>query len=159
LLFAYFLCFVCLQGCFTSIKGGGKNAYKVDINTANIDEARYRSLNLSAILLNRGYKQYWSEKPVSPPDFAGQSGFYSTFGKTITREGYSVDVSVQYAQAEPQSPSKSLHIWVVNWTVGNRVLEVTHEIDEVSNAIYHELIKEVGKENVTLTRHGQITRQ
>lgn len=159
LLFVYFLCFVCLQGCFTFIKGGGKYTYKIDIDTTPINEALYRDLGLSSILCNRGYDQNWSERPVSPPDFAGQTGFYSAFGKTVTKDGYSVDVYIKYAQAERQSPEKRLHIWVVNWTVGNRVPEVTHEIDEVSNAIYHELIKKVGKENVTLTRHGQITRQ
>lgn len=152
-LFSIFvMCFLSIQGCFTFLKGGGKNAYKVDIDTTIIDESNYRRLNLSDILFKRGYKQDWAEKPVSPPDFTGQSGFYSAFGKMITKEGYSIDVYINYAQAKPHSLAKRLHIWIVNWTVGNLVPEVTQEINEVSEAIYQELVEKLGENKVTLNR-------
>lgn len=80
-----FICFICLQG-FTCIKDGGKNAYKVCIDTASIDETSYRSLNLSDILLKRSYKQFRSEKPLPVTSFTGQSGFCSSFTKIITKE-------------------------------------------------------------------------
>jgi len=150
----YLLIIICIKGCSTFIMGGGRYTYKVDIDASEIDKSGYLASHISDILLNRGYEQCGPDKPVSPPDFPGQSGFISSFKKIVTSEGYPVCVYVKYAQSQPLISKNKLHIWVVNWTAGNRIPELIFEINEVSNAIYSVLVDDLGKNNVTITKHS-----
>lgn len=119
-----------------------------------MDEGNYHALRIPSILADRGYKLLWREKPLSPPSFQGQTGSVSMFEKIVTKEGYRVDIGIEYAQTVPESPVKKLRIWIVNWTVGNLNQSIIREIDGASQAIYNELVGIFGKDKITLTRQG-----
>ena len=74
------------------------------------------------------------------------------FEKVVTKEGHRVDIGIEYAQAGSGSPVKKLHIWIVNWTVGNLNQSIILEIDGVSEAVYNELVGKVGKDKITITK-------
>ena len=155
LLLALILC-VTLTGCpyyGDWIKGGGKYAYIIEIyaRPPQDSELQMAASSVRMVLLDHGCKDL--AKSFTAPDSEGQMGSTSYFAKILGKEPLAIDARIGIYEADPKRPPK-LHIWVGNLVVGNTDPLVTHEIDQVGDAVYEKLVQQVGKEKTTLVRRS-----
>lgn len=156
-------------GCDLWMLGSERTGYRVIIETAQID---YNSVQkIEKVIIGRDYqyiyndaengvKEKWRERKI---DLVGaryadevQTGFIKIFFVNDQQER--VDVYMRYVK-ETNLDALHLMIEIENWWRGGIVPELKTEIDKTANVVSALLYSQVGRNEVTILRQGDISKK